>query len=905
MTWLEPRSETDPDQLTLVVGFLFDRIGQIEINRAERRFPGDADAWGNADRRRIPDRMTRDGRIVDAPGGAHIDKAVPAHAQFFRQAEREVHVERDRVVVVGAQRILRREIVRTDAADLEAAQIVAADEEPVFEPDALTDAADVTRFSGEAQDPVRKNRIVIAALNDGAEIAGVEAESGKIGRQLSEVPGCRCEAVVAAVEYQRLADGRRPALSFVLENVGRSGGQNVVDRVRPHRVTQRLTQIFVDLIAGAQDEAIRELVVLRELLIVVVHREKVEARRQIAVEEIGLREAQIGLLRQERDQRADAQILTGAEQVTLANADIGQRAFGGRVTDADGELAGRLLLDLHVKHRLVGRAARLVGDGDFLEEAEILDALLRAFQLAGIEGVAFDQPELAADHLVEGPNVAVDVDALDPDMRAFLDAERDIDRVLHRIAVNARRYVDERIAVIAERVGDVGDRFLNQIRVVPVAVMGGDRVTDLFLADVLEGAVERDLAEMIARPLVERVGDEESVLRRRQFRDRQDHAKLGVALAQIEFAQQLAVVRDAVGIVIVVGRQDPPPARFLGLQDAAQLAGAEMGVADEIDAAHFGDGPFVDLEHQIDAVLRQADDLGIDRGGEAAAAAIQLDDAPHVALHLGAGEDLARLFLNFLIQRVVGQFAIALEHHAVDDRILHHLYHERVALAAQPHVSEEAGVEKGLERAVDAVGVERIARLHRHVGFDGFGFDAFGALDADFGDRAAGGDFGAAQRRQQNRDGRGSGDCGAHRNDCPSKSQYNPPPSIWTVCAFYRFGSGHQPLDERDDMQSRKIVPRRKHHQGKHQRETQTDAVFLRPVAQRFSSYRFRDIKQQVSPVKNGDRKQIDQAEIDREHGHEPDQRDYAAGRDLARHANDADRAAQLLARAAAGHHLP
>src|SRR6185437_16002931 len=111
-------------------------------------------------------------------------------------------------------------------------------------------------------------------------------------------------------------------------------------------------------------------------------------------------------------------------------------------------------------------------------------------------------------------------------------------------------------------------------------------------------------------------------------------------------------------------------------------------------------------------------------------------------------------------------------------------------------------VEQRLQRAVDAVGIERIARLYRHIRLDGFRFDTFGALDTDFGDRAARGDFGAAELRQRYRDGRGGGDCGAHRNDCPSKSQYNPPPSIWTVCAFYRFGSGHQPLDERDDMQS-------------------------------------------------------------------------------------------------------
>ena len=66
---------------------------------------------------------------------------------------------------------------------------------------------------------------------------------------------------------------------------------------------------------------------------------------------------------------------------------------------------------------------------DLLEEVEVLDALLGAVQLRGVERVALDEPELAADHLVERAQIAGDVDALDIDPRPFLDVVGDVDRV--------------------------------------------------------------------------------------------------------------------------------------------------------------------------------------------------------------------------------------------------------------------------------------------------------------------------------------------------------------------------------------------------------------------------------------------------------------------------------------------
>ena len=159
-----------------------------------------------------------------------------------------------------------------------------------------------------------------------------------------------------------------------------------------------------------------------------------------------------------REEDADAQVLAAAEQVALADADVAERPVRRREAGAERQFAGRLLLDLDVMTVRSGAVPGTLVDVDLLEEAEVADALLRAAQLRGVEGVAFDEPELAADHLVERAHVADDVDALDIDARAFLDLEGDVDRARVAVAVDARPDVDEGVAAVAERVGQRVDR---------------------------------------------------------------------------------------------------------------------------------------------------------------------------------------------------------------------------------------------------------------------------------------------------------------------------------------------------------------------------------------------------------------------------------------------------------------
>ncbi len=272
--------------------------------------------------------------------------------------------------------------------------------------------------------------------------------------------------------------------------------------------------------------------------------------------------------------------------------------------------------------------------------------------------------------------------------------------------------------------------------VVPIALRHGHERLQIIDLHILDLVGDIDLAEAVALALLDRESDEKAVARRGELGDGRDDAEVGIAFGQVELAQQLAVIGEPVGIVVVVAAEEAIPARLLGLQDLAQTVGAKLAVADEGDAAHTGDRPLVDLEYEVDAILLERDDLGVDGSGKAAVAAVKVEDALDVALHLGARVDDARLELNLGFERLVAELVVALEGDAVDDRVLHHPDDERVAFAAQCDVGKKTCGEEALQRTVDALGVEGVARLDQHVGAHRLGLDALRALDADLGDGA-------------------------------------------------------------------------------------------------------------------------------------------------------------------------
>ena len=92
------------------------------------------------------------------------------------------------------------------------------------------------------------------------------------------------------------------------------------------------------------------------------------------------------------------------------------------------------------------KCARVVGDVDLLEEAEIVEALLGKPELRGVERVALRQAKLAPDNAIQSAHVPVEVDALDIDPRPFLDLEGDVNGARIGMAGDARE-ADARLAV--------------------------------------------------------------------------------------------------------------------------------------------------------------------------------------------------------------------------------------------------------------------------------------------------------------------------------------------------------------------------------------------------------------------------------------------------------------------------
>src|SRR3546814_7601398 len=71
---------------------------------------------------------------------------------------------------------------------------------------------------------------------------------------------------------------------------------------------------------------------------------------------IRLGEAEVDLRALARHGEAEPQILAAAEQIAFAQPDVAERSFRGREAEAEGELTGRLFLDIHLDQQLVGRS---------------------------------------------------------------------------------------------------------------------------------------------------------------------------------------------------------------------------------------------------------------------------------------------------------------------------------------------------------------------------------------------------------------------------------------------------------------------------------------------------------------------------------------------------------------------
>ena len=176
---------------------------------------------------------------------------------------------------------------------------------------------------------------------------------------------------------------------------------------------------------------------------------------------------------------------------------------------------------------------------------------------------------------------------------------------------------------------------------------------------------------------------------------------IGVAVLQVVLPDQLAVEVHAVRIVDRRSLEEVEPAHLRRRDDVAQLAVGEGVIADEVDAFDFRRGAFGDFEHEVDAILLELDDLRLDAGGKEALPAIDVENALHVGLGLGAREHRSRLELDLAGQRRRIDLAVAFEGDLVDDRVFLDRHDDGRTLVVDRNVGEEAGRKQRLDRGVD------------------------------------------------------------------------------------------------------------------------------------------------------------------------------------------------------------
>src|SRR5690606_32823394 len=138
-----------------------------------------------------------------------------------------------------------------------------------------------------------------------------------------------------------------------------------------------------------------------------------------------------------------------------------------------------------------------------VEEVQATEPGAGAAQFGGIEGIALGQPEFAPHDLVEGADIADDIDPLNEYARALANGIGDVDNPLFTVAGDIRAHVDERIAHPAESRRDRLHRVFDLVGIVDVVGFGGDQRLQLGPVHSLDLADYVHRSEAIAVTLLD------------------------------------------------------------------------------------------------------------------------------------------------------------------------------------------------------------------------------------------------------------------------------------------------------------------------------------------------------------------------------------------------------------------
>src|SRR4029077_18150315 len=129
------------------------------------------------------------------------------HPEFLGQAERHAQGHLAEIVFLAAETIAAHRVARPDASALKAAQVVAADKEPVLNKLVLSvPSKDITGLAGDAQNPFGEDRVVVPRTYFVAHIIHPETDPSEVIADGGIIAGTRIQPIVAAVVKQNLTD---------------------------------------------------------------------------------------------------------------------------------------------------------------------------------------------------------------------------------------------------------------------------------------------------------------------------------------------------------------------------------------------------------------------------------------------------------------------------------------------------------------------------------------------------------------------------------------------------------------------------------------------------------------------------------------------------------------------------
>src|SRR5262249_4126177 len=310
------------------------------------------------------------------------------------------------------------------------------------------------------------------------------------------------------------------------------------------------------------------------------------------------------------------------------------------------------------------------------------------------------QAELATDDIVARARVAKHVDALDIDARPLVGHVGHIDEVSRWIPRCPGPNAGKGDALLGQGKRESLHGLFHQ-GLVEGRPRGGKQLpAQVAGIDPGEHRFHLDGAELEELALVDDEGDVETRAVAIELGARGDDANVGVAALQVELAHELLIQGHPVRVVDVGALDEVEQAGLGGGNDVAQLAVAEGAVADEVDGLHLGRRPLVDLKHDVDAVVVELDDLGVNGSRIPALPAVDVEDSLHIGLGAGAREHRARLELNLGGESLLVDLAIALEYDLIDHRVLDHRDEDACAVALDAYVREQAGGKQRFDRLI-------------------------------------------------------------------------------------------------------------------------------------------------------------------------------------------------------------